>query len=110
MLAAAASDPMSLVYTWPLVVLLALRCFAQDAMPRVLLYTAADPSGYIHAARIPAAEALKAVGPSLGIDFTQTEDRSEFTDAKLAQYDALMFLLTSGDGEKSLGLSRRQQI
>jgi type 1 glutamine amidotransferase len=47
---------------------------------------------------IPAAlRALRELGTANGIAVDATEDGSVFTDARLARYDAVIFLLTTGD-------------
>ena len=42
---------------------------------------------------------LLQAGPSRRIAFDHTEDQTWFTDDRLAQYDAVLFLSNTGEGE-----------
>ncbi|KAF7327436.1 hypothetical protein MKEN_00321500 [Mycena kentingensis (nom. inval.)] len=77
--------------------LLALAALAwrANAAPRVLLYTAT--AGFRHDSIPVAIEALQAQSATLNVTFDPTEDRSLFNDANLANYDAVMFVSTTGE-------------
>lgn len=64
---------------------------------RALIYSAT--ADFRHDSITTAIESLKAQGPSYNVRFDQTEDRSWFTDERLAQYDAVVFLSNTGQGE-----------
>ena len=53
--------------------------------------------GYRHASIPAAVAALRALGSQNGFDVDATEDDGAFTVANLARYDAVVFLLTTGD-------------
>lgn len=61
---------------------------------RILAYSAT--AGYRHDSIEPSIEALKAKAPSINVQFDFTEDKNQFTDDNLAQYDAVLFLNNSG--------------
>ena len=69
----------------------------QAAQPsfRVLAFT--KTTGYRHDSIPTALRALRELGAANGIAVEATEDGSAFTDARLARYDAVIFLLTTGD-------------
>ncbi|KAF7330314.1 Class I glutamine amidotransferase-like protein [Mycena venus] len=62
---------------------------------RVLLYTAT--AGFRHDSIPTAVEALNQAGPSINVVFDNTEDKTQFNDANLANYDAIMFVSTTGE-------------
>lgn len=64
---------------------------------RALIYSATVD--FRHDSIPTAIESLKAQGPSYNVQFDQTEDKTWFTDERLAQYDAVVFLSNSGQGE-----------
>jgi hypothetical protein len=63
---------------------------------KILIYTATN--GYRHDSIPAAIAALKEHGPSIDVAFDATEDETVFRDATLAQYDALAFVSSCGDG------------
>src|SRR6266404_3629108 len=68
---------------------------SSPSVPRVLLFT--RTKGFHHSS-IPAAVAsLKRLGVQHGFAVTATNDPGAFTDAGLAEYRAVVFLLTTGD-------------
>ena len=54
-------------------------------------------TGYRHASIPAAIAALQKLGTQNGFAVDQTEDAGAFTDANLAQYQVVVFLLTTGD-------------
>jgi type 1 glutamine amidotransferase len=64
---------------------------AATAAPRVLLFT--ETAGFRHTSIGPAVAALERALPGA----THTEDARVFRDGRLRRYDAVVFLLTSGD-------------
>ncbi|KAJ3512885.1 hypothetical protein NLJ89_g3263 [Agrocybe chaxingu] len=69
---------------------------AHAATARILVYTATQR--FRHDSIPTALEALKAKQASIDVEFENTEDPSQFTDSNLANYDALIFLSTTGEG------------
>jgi len=68
----------------------------EDDAARVLVFT--KTAAFRHTAGINAARpAMQALGAEHGFEVDLTEDSTVFTDENLAQYDAVMFLLTTGD-------------
>ena len=63
---------------------------------RVLVYSATR--GFRHDSIPTAVDALLQAGPSRRIAFDHTEDQTWFTDDRLAQYDAVLFLSNTGEG------------
>ncbi|OBZ72689.1 hypothetical protein A0H81_07535 [Grifola frondosa] len=68
---------------------------AQQTIARVLIYSATRD--FRHDSIPTAIEALKAQGPAFNIQFDNTEDQTWFTDDRLKQYDALLFLSNTGE-------------
>jgi type 1 glutamine amidotransferase len=68
---------------------------APAANPRVLVFT--KTAGYRHASIPAAVQAVRTLGAQNGFDVDTTEDAAAFTSANLARYDAVVFLLTTGD-------------
>jgi len=67
-----------------------------DDQARILVFT--KTAAFRHTAGINAARpAMQQLGVEHGFDVDLTEDSTAFTDENLAQYDAVMFLLTTGD-------------
>ncbi|KAJ7242786.1 trehalose utilization-domain-containing protein [Mycena haematopus] len=62
---------------------------------RVLVYTAT--LGFRHDSIPTAVEALSEAGPSINVVFDHTEDQNQFNDQNLANYDAIMFVSTTGE-------------
>lgn len=67
-----------------------------QAAPRVLVYTATE--GYRHDSIPTAIEVLGQQGPNYNISFDFTEDRNQFTQQNLANYDGILFVSTSEEG------------
>jgi len=65
------------------------------AVPKVLVFT--KTTGFRHASIPAAVQAMTALGAKNGFAVDATEDGGAFTDANLAGYDAVVFLLTTGD-------------
>lgn len=63
--------------------------------PRVLVYTNAN--GWVHASIPVGVEALREIGAERGFAVDATDDSLAFTDERLAGYDAVVFLNTTGD-------------
>jgi cytochrome c len=63
--------------------------------PKVLVYT--KTTGFRHASIPAAIQAVRTLGANNGFAVDATEDGGAFTDANLAGYDAVVFLLTTGD-------------
>jgi hypothetical protein len=76
--------------------LLLLPVFVQSGPARGLIYSAT--ADYRHDSIPTARDALTAQGQSINVQFDATEDNSRFTDAGLASYDVLIFLMNTGEG------------
>ncbi|CAE6426891.1 unnamed protein product [Rhizoctonia solani] len=61
--------------------------------PRILIYSAT--AGYRHESIPAATAALQQLGQQHGLAFDAIEDRAQFNDNNLANYDALLFLSNS---------------
>lgn len=70
---------------------------AQSSVARILIYSATRD--FRHDSIPTAVDALVAQGPAANITFDHTEDQTWFTDDRLQQYDALVFLSNTGEGE-----------
>src|SRR5262249_26759475 len=97
--------------TWPrrpdrgmrraLVLAVALGLLAPEAsssplaVPRVLVFT--KTTGFRHESIPAAVQAVTTLGRQNGFAVDATEDGGAFTDPNLARYDAVVFLLTTGD-------------
>ncbi|KZT06168.1 class I glutamine amidotransferase-like protein [Laetiporus sulphureus 93-53] len=68
---------------------------AQQATARILIYSATR--GYRHDSIPTSIEALQAKAASINVQFDATEDQSWFTNNRLKEYDALLFLNNSGE-------------
>ena len=70
---------------------------APEASPptRVLVFT--KTGGYRHASIPAAIQAFRQLGSQAGFTVDATEDATVFTDANLARYDVVAFVLTTGD-------------
>lgn len=66
-----------------------------NATPRILLFS--KTVGFRHASIPDAIAAIEALGESNGFDVEQTEDSSSFTPETLGAYDAVIFVMTTGD-------------
>jgi len=62
---------------------------------RVLVFT--KPAAFRHDSIPAAIRAVRELGAANGIAIDATEDGSVFADAQLTRYDAVLFLLTTGD-------------
>jgi cytochrome c len=65
------------------------------AAPKILVFT--KTTGFRHASIPGAIRAVKTLGAQDGFAVDATEDAGAFTDGNLAGYDAVVFLLTTGD-------------
>jgi cytochrome c len=76
---------------------LGLTAAAPAAEPpwRILVFT--KTAGFRHDSIPAAIAAVQQLGAANGFGVDQTEDAGAFTDANLARYRAVMFLLTTGD-------------
>ena len=83
----------------PIVVALLAAVYAANAAdaanPRVLVFT--KTVEYRHDSIPAAIQAVRDLGAKNGFDVTATEDDTVFSAAGLAPYDAVVFLLTTGD-------------
>jgi len=68
---------------------------APAAAPKILVFT--KTTGFRHDSIPAAVQAVKTLGTQHGFGVDATEDAGAFTDANLAHYDAVVFLLTTGD-------------
>ena len=68
---------------------------AHAANPRLLVFTKTEQ--FRHDSIPAAIQAVRDLGAKNGFDVTATEDDTVFSAAGLAPYDAVMFLLTTGD-------------
>jgi type 1 glutamine amidotransferase len=63
--------------------------------PRVLVFS--KTAAFRHASIEPAVEAFRRLGTEHGFAIDATEDAAAFTSGNLSTYDAVVFLLTTGD-------------
>src|SRR6266852_257176 len=75
---------------------LLLPVFVQGGPARGLIYSAT--ADYRHDSIPVARDALTARGQSINVQFDATEDNTRFTNAGLASYDVLIFLMNTGEG------------
>lgn len=68
---------------------------AEEASYRVLVFS--KTTGYRHASIPDGIAAIQKLGQDNGFAVDATEDDTQFTDANLAKYDAVIFLSTTGD-------------
>jgi type 1 glutamine amidotransferase len=68
---------------------------AANAKPRILVFT--KTTGFRHDSIPAAIAAVRELGAANGLTVDATEDSDAFTSANLARYDAVVFLLTTGD-------------
>lgn len=66
---------------------------------RVLIYSAT--ADFRHDSIPTARDALIAQGSTANIQFDATEDQGTFTDDGLSVYDALVFLMNTGEGKST---------
>ena len=69
---------------------------SQDRPARGLIYSAT--ADFRHDSIPTARDALITRGSSINVQFDATEDGTRFTDAGLASYDLLVFLMNTGEG------------
>ncbi|KAJ3862879.1 class I glutamine amidotransferase-like protein [Lentinula novae-zelandiae] len=74
---------------------------------KVSIYSATED--FRHGSIPTAIQALQSKGPSFDIQFETTEDKAQFTDQYLAQYDALLFLDNTGEVVDDLGKAAWQK-
>lgn len=70
---------------------------APDGQPRLRVLAFTKTAAYRHDSIPAALRALRELATANGIAVDATEDGSAFADAQLARYDAVIFLLTTGD-------------
>ena len=68
---------------------------AAAAAPHILVFT--KTTGFRHASIPAAIQAVRDLGAHNGFAVDATEDSSDFTDDNLKRYDAVVFLMTTGD-------------
>jgi type 1 glutamine amidotransferase len=68
---------------------------APSAAPKILVFT--KTTGFRHASIPVAVQAVKTLGAKNGFGVDATEDAGAFTEANLVGYEAVVFLLTTGD-------------
>lgn len=73
----------------------AVPAAADAAQYSVLVFS--KTTGYRHASIPAGIAAIKKLGQDNGFSVDATEDDTQFTDANLAKYDAVIFLSTTGD-------------
>jgi cytochrome c len=66
-----------------------------SAKPRILLFT--KTAGFRHDSIPAAIIGIRQLGVANGLSIDATEDSGAFTDTQLARYNAVVFLLTTGD-------------
>lgn len=66
-----------------------------NSTPRILVFS--KTTGFRHDSIPDAIAAIKALGAQNSFTVDATEEAGVFTDANLAQYDAVVFLMTTGD-------------
>lgn len=66
-----------------------------SAKPRILVFT--KTAAFRHDSIEVAISAVRELGAANGLTVDATEDSGAFTDASLARYDAVVFLMTTGD-------------
>lgn len=79
---------------------LLLPVFVESGPARGLIYSAT--ADYRHDSIPVARDALTASGQSINVQLDATEDETRFTDAGLASYDVLIFLMNTGEGSALL--------
>lgn len=79
---------------WPNITLV------QASPGRVLIYS--RTVGFRHDSIPTAIESLRSHSGTIDVIFDQTEDQMQFTDENLQQYDALLFLSTTGEGRRHI--------
>lgn len=77
------------------------------ANQRVLVYTAVASDGFYHPSIPDAVKAMKKLGEDNDIDMIHCDDRDDFANLNLTQFDALAFVSAAGsiltkDGEKNM--------
>ncbi|HET9736477.1 MAG TPA: ThuA domain-containing protein [Solirubrobacteraceae bacterium] len=70
---------------------------AQEAGPLEKVLVFSKTAGFRHDSIPQGIAAIEALGAANGFDVDATEDGAQFTDANLAQYDAVVFLSTTGN-------------
>ena len=68
---------------------------APAVAPHILVFT--KTAGFRHASIPAAIQAVRDLGAHNGFAVDTTEDGGDFTDANLKRYDAVVFLMTTGD-------------
>jgi cytochrome c len=84
-----------LALTLGLALLIGSTLSAAPQRPRILVFT--KTTGFRHASIPVAVRAVRELGQRNGLVVEATEDGSAFTAANLARYEAVVFLMTTGD-------------
>jgi hypothetical protein len=79
---------------------LLLPIFVESVPASGLIYSAT--ADYRHDSIPIARDAITASGQTINVQFDATEDEKRFTDAGLASYDVLIFLMNTGEGSTLL--------
>lgn len=82
------------LFLW-LFTLVAFNAAGQENNARLLVFSKTE--GFRHQSIPAGIEALKKMGQEQGFSITATEDAGYFTDQKLGEFDAVVFLNTTGD-------------
>jgi hypothetical protein len=69
---------------------------AMQKRSRILIYSATD--GYRHDSIPTAIKAIQQQANKISVDFDATEDKNQFRNDVLSEYDAVLFLSTIGEG------------
>ncbi len=67
----------------------------ETSTPRVLAYS--ETAGYAHTSITDALDAIDELGAANGFAVDRSEDSADFTDENLANYDAVIFVSTTGE-------------
>jgi hypothetical protein len=78
--------------------LLCLISAVAAAGPRMLIYSAT--ADFRHDSIPTAVQALQNASATINVEFDHTEDKTLFTDENLANYDALLFLMNTGESKR----------
>lgn len=85
---------------------LAAQCLARQ---RVLLFTAVADDGYRHPSIPDAVEAMRQLGKDNQVDMLHCDDRDEFADLDLTQFDALAFISAAGSVLTNKGAAKMRR-
>ncbi|MEU1970806.1 ThuA domain-containing protein [Microbacterium sp. NPDC019599] len=74
---------------------LAAAAVEEEPLPKVLVFS--KTAAFRHSSIPAGAAAIEALGTQIGVDVDLTEDAAQFTPANLDNYEAVVFLSTTGD-------------